>query len=40
MKFLYFILHGIVGCNDDLEYFKNYKAVCRKCGRNYLIFHK
>ncbi len=41
MKFLYFILHAITGChNDDLDYFKDKKGVCRKCGRTYFLFKK
>jgi len=40
MKLFYFILHGITGCKDeDLDYFKDKKAVCKKCGRTYFIFH-
>ena len=39
MKFLYFILHYFVDCKDeDLEWFKDKKATCTKCGRVYFNF--
>jgi hypothetical protein len=42
MKFLYWILHTFVGCQEeDLEYdIKGSRATCKKCGRVYFIFGK
>lgn len=41
MKFIYYLIHWINGCKDeDLEWFKDKKAVCRKCGRVYFAFKK
>ena len=34
MKFLYYILHSIFTCKDeDLEWYKDKAAICKKCGR-------
>lgn len=39
MKTLYYILHYFTGCNDeDLDWYKNLSATCRKCGRVYFNF--
>jgi hypothetical protein len=39
MKFVYFIIHSFIECPDkDLEWFKDKKATCRKCGRVYFNF--
>lgn len=39
MQFLYFILHYFTGCkDDDLDWFKDKKATCRKCGRVFFNF--
>ena len=39
MKLIYYILHSFTGCPDsDLDWFKDKKATCRKCGRVYFNF--
>lgn len=39
MQIIYYIIHTISGCPDaDLEYFKNKKVTCKKCGRTSYIF--
>ena len=39
-KLFYYILHTFIDCPDaDLDYFKNSKATCKKCGREHLIWH-
>lgn len=39
MELFYFILHFFTGCKDeDLDWFKNKKATCKKCGREYFNF--
>lgn len=40
-KFLYYILHSLTNCSDkDLEYSRNgRKAVCKSCGRKYIIWN-
>lgn len=41
MKTLYYIFHFFSGCSDkDLEWYKDKKAVCNKCGRVYFNFKK
>ena len=39
MKLIWFILHSFQDCKDeDLEWFKDKKATCKKCGRTYFQF--
>jgi uncharacterized OB-fold protein len=39
MRFLYYIIHSFTECPDeDLEWFKDKKATCKKCGRVYFNF--
>lgn len=39
MKILYYILHIFTPCKDeDLEWFKDKQATCKKCGRVYFNF--
>ena len=39
MKLIWFILHSFKECSDkDLEWFKNVKGTCKKCGRVYFNF--
>jgi hypothetical protein len=39
MKFWYYIVHIFTGCpDDDLEWFKDKKATCKKCGRIHFVF--
>ncbi len=41
MKLLYYLLHSFYECPDeDLEWFKDKKAECKKCGRVYFKFTK
>lgn len=41
MKLFYYILHFFTACPDkDLEWFKDKKATCRKCGRTYFCFKR
>ena len=41
MKIIYYILHTFTNCpDDDLDWFKDAKGTCRKCGRNYFRFVK
>lgn len=41
LKFIYYILHTFTGCDDsDLEWFKNNKGTCTKCGRIYFGWSK
>jgi len=36
MWLIYFIIHTFTGCKDeDLNWFKDKKATCKKCGRIY-----
>lgn len=36
MKIIYYILHTFSPCkDDDLDWFKNNRGVCKKCGRVY-----
>jgi len=39
MQIFYWILHIITGCPEkDLDWFKDKKATCRKCGRVFFNF--
>lgn len=39
MKILHFIIHSFKECPDnDIEWFKNKKGTCKKCGRVYFNF--
>ncbi|WP_291643509.1 hypothetical protein [Clostridium sp.] len=42
MKFIYYIIHTIIGCKEeDLEYkFNGNLGICSKCGRKHFIFKK
>jgi hypothetical protein len=41
MNIFYYILHTFTDCKDeDLDWFKDKKATCRKCGRIYFNFMK
>jgi hypothetical protein len=41
MSIFYYLLHALTGCKDeDLAWFKDKKATCRKCGRIYFNFMK
>jgi hypothetical protein len=36
LKFIYYIIHTFIKYPDeDLEWFKDKKATCKKCGRTY-----
>ena len=40
MKLFYYLLHTFMECPDeDLKYFKDAQATCKKCGRIHFIFH-
>jgi hypothetical protein len=38
-RLFYYILHTFIECpDDDLEWYKNAKGTCRKCGREFFRF--
>lgn len=40
MKIVWYILHLIFGCGDDLREFKRGLFRCEKCGREYFDFRR
>jgi hypothetical protein len=41
MNIFYYIIHTFTGCPDEsLEWFKNKKSTCKKCGRVTYHFYK
>lgn len=41
MRLIYYIIHTFTGCpRDNLTWYRDKKATCRKCGREYFQFRK
>ena len=41
MRFIYYIIHSFTGCpREDLMWYRDKKATCKKCGRVYFKFER